>query len=61
MSYRSYTLTLVLAYPLASAYFPSAIGATVYRAMGIDPRSELRDREGRPYTLNQGEAIEALF
>jgi hypothetical protein len=48
-------------HPNGAAFYPSAIGATVYHALGLDPRSELRDREGRPAPLNQGEPIAALF
>ena len=34
------------AYPDGEAYSPADLGATVYAAMGIDPRSQLTDLEG---------------
>jgi len=42
-------------------YFPSDLGATVYDALGIDPRTEVRDVQDRPNVLNQGNVIEQLF
>jgi hypothetical protein len=47
--------------PATQAYSADDVGATVYRALGIDSASEIRDRLGRPLRLNQGEAIEPLF
>lgn len=48
-------------HPKSEAYYPSALGATVYAALGIDPRSEVRDLEDRPVAINAGEVIEKLF
>jgi hypothetical protein len=42
-------------------YYPSDIGATVYEALGIDPRTEVRDMQDRPNVVNQGNVIEKLF
>ncbi len=36
---------------------PADVHATVYQAMGIDPRTELHDREGRPYNICDGRAL----
>jgi hypothetical protein len=49
------------AYPVTTPYSPDDIGATVYQVLGVDPASEVRDRQDRPVQLNRGRAIEALF
>lgn len=49
------------AYPVTSAYTPADIGATIYRALGIDPAAEIIDRLGRPTRLNRGTPIAPLF
>mgnify|MGYP000023538006 CR=1 FL=1 len=48
-------------YPDSEAYYPSDVAATVYSTLGIDPRSEVHDLQGRPMVINQGEPIRALF
>jgi hypothetical protein len=48
-------------YPVTTPYTPDDVGATVYDALGIDPESEVRDRQARPVQLNRGEPIKALF
>ncbi len=35
-------------YPVSRAFAPADLAATIYRALGIDPATELRDRLGRP-------------
>jgi hypothetical protein len=50
----------IAAYPTGKAFYPSDIGATIYSALGVDPVSQIRDTEGRPWKLNQGQVIEAL-
>jgi len=41
---------------------PQDVAHTVYTAMGIDPRKELRTPEGRPVAiLNDGGLIEELY
>ena len=40
---------------------PADFLATVWSILGIDPRTELRDRLGRPMTLSQGRVIESLL
>ncbi len=37
---------------------PADLAATVYHLLGIDPRSEIRDRLGRPLTLCEGRVID---
>jgi uncharacterized protein (DUF1501 family) len=48
-------------HPDGEGFLPSAVGATVYTAMGIDPRAQVHDFEGRPMPINEGEPIQALF
>ncbi len=49
------------AYPTTTPYSPDDIGATVYHVLGVDPASEVRDRQDRPVQLNRGQVMEALF
>lgn len=51
----------IAAYPASKGYFPSDLGATIYTALGIDPGSEVTDRQGRPMRLNHGEVIQPLY
>jgi hypothetical protein len=48
-------------FPNSETYTPADLGATVYAAMGIDPRTELHDVQGRPMVINDGEVIGKLF
>jgi hypothetical protein len=48
-------------YPITPPFTPDDIGATVYHVLGVDPSSEVRDRQNRPVTLNRGTVMEALF
>jgi uncharacterized protein (DUF1501 family) len=49
------------AYPASRAFTPDDLAATVYRALGIDPATELTDRLARPIRLCRGEEIAALY
>jgi hypothetical protein len=49
------------AHPASRPYSPADLAATIYRSLGVDPESELRDRLGRPLRLCAGEAIGPLF
>jgi hypothetical protein len=40
---------------------PEDLLATVYTALGIDPDSEVHDRERRPYRITEGKPVSALF
>lgn len=40
---------------------PEDVAATIYTALGVDPRYRIRDRFSRPQTLADGESIQALF
>jgi hypothetical protein len=49
------------AYPATTPFTPDDIGATVYHLLGVDPATEIHDRQGRPVRLNQGEIMRCLF
>ncbi len=49
------------AYPITTPWHPNDIGATVFDSLGVDPRSLLHDRTGRPIHLNQGKVMDVLF
>jgi hypothetical protein len=51
----------VAGYPVTPPYSPDDLGATVYHVLGIDPASEVRDRQNRPVQLNRGQVMTALF
>ncbi len=40
---------------------PADLAATVYHLLGIDPRTEIHDRLGRPLTLCDGKVIDAVI
>ncbi len=49
------------AYPATNPYSPDDLGATVYHVLGIEPATEVRDRQDRPVQLNRGAIIGPLF
>ena len=49
------------AYPATTPYSPDDVGATVYHVLGVDPASEVRDRQDRPMQLNRGTVMQSLF
>ena len=49
------------AYPITPPFSPDDLGATIYQALGINPESELRDRQNRPVQLSRGLSIESLY
>lgn len=51
----------IAAYPASQAYYPSDLGATIYRALGVDLATQVRDRLDRPIRLNDGQVIAPLF
>ena len=51
----------VAGYPVTTPYSPDDLGATVYHVLGIDPETEVRDRQNRPVQLNRGEVMQSLF
>jgi hypothetical protein len=48
-------------HPDGEAFTPSDIGATLYSAVGIDPRAEVRDLQDRPMVINNGQPIGKLL
>jgi hypothetical protein len=51
----------IAAYPKENRVTPEDYLATIYRALGVSPDAEIRDRENRPYRVCEGKPIEALF
>ena len=51
----------VAGFPDGEAFYPNDIAATVYHALGIDPRAEIYDMEGRPLIINDGSPVVRLF
>jgi Protein of unknown function (DUF1501) len=49
------------AYPAANPTPPEDLAATVYHCLGVDPRTELHDRLGKPVTLCDGSPISAIL
>jgi hypothetical protein len=49
------------AFPVTQPYTPDDLGATVYHVLGVNPASEVRDRQNRPVQLNRGQVMRGLF
>ena len=49
------------AYPLSRTFSPPDLAATIYRALGVDPATEIRDRLGRPLRLCSGQVMTPLY
>jgi uncharacterized protein (DUF1501 family) len=49
------------AYPDGEGSLPSDLSATVFTALGINPRLEFRDLQGRPFPASAGSVIAGLF
>ncbi|MEX2111578.1 MAG: DUF1501 domain-containing protein [Pirellulales bacterium] len=49
------------AYPSAIPVDPVDIHATMYHCLGLNPRAEIRDRLGRPFSLSAGQVLAALI
>ena len=47
--------------PVSESYTPFDIGATIYRALGVDPESEIRDSQNRPSRVCGGTPMDVLF
>ena len=45
------------AQPTSNPCTPGDFHATVYKAMGIDPRTEIHDQEGRPFQICNGQPL----
>jgi hypothetical protein len=46
--------------PAVNPVAPVDLAATIYHLLGVDPRTELRDRLGRPMTLCEGQVVEGI-
>jgi hypothetical protein len=51
----------IAAYPKDRPVSPEDFLATIYHAFGLSPDREVRDREGRPIRIGEGEPLGALF
>jgi hypothetical protein len=49
------------AYPASDPVTPADLAATIFWRFGLDPASEVRDAQNRPYKLADGQPITALF
>lgn len=49
------------AFPSLNPVRPEDVAATIYWALGIDPATEVRDTQKRPFPIARGEPIRALF
>ena len=49
------------AYPESDGVTPADLAATLFWRFGLDPTSEIRDLDGRPYRLAEGQPLRALF
>jgi hypothetical protein len=49
------------AYPARDPVTPADLAATLYWRFGIDPRTHILDRTGRPWHLADGEPLRNLF
>jgi hypothetical protein len=49
------------AYPVSDRVGPEDIAATIFAALGLNPRTEITDPLGRPFPIALGEPIRALF
>ena len=51
----------IAAYPADDPVTPEDLLATVYHALGVDPRTSIFDQQERPYPLADGDPILSLF
>lgn len=47
--------------PATNPTAPPDLAATIYHLLGVDPRTEIHDRLGRPLTLCDGQVIDAIL
>jgi len=47
--------------PVSTPYTPFDVGAMIYRALGVDPESEIRDAQNRPARVCTGTPLDILF
>jgi hypothetical protein len=51
----------IAAFPKDNPVSPEDFLATIYRAFGLTPEAEIRDREDRPHRISDGKPVTALF
>jgi hypothetical protein len=49
------------AYPLRDIVDPVDVHATLYHCLGLDPRTHIRDHEGRPWEISTGRVLTELL
>ncbi len=49
------------AYPSTNPVGPADVAATIYHCLGIDPRTDVTDQQGRPFVLTAGRPIQAIL
>jgi hypothetical protein len=49
------------AYPSTNPVSPADIAATIFHCLGIDPRGEMTDQQGRPLVVSRGTPVKALL
>jgi hypothetical protein len=49
------------AYPSTNPVSPADLAATIYHCLGIDPRGEMTDQQGRPLVVSRGTVVKELF
>ncbi len=49
------------AYPSTNPVSPADLAATIYHCLGIEPRTQVADQQGRPLTIATGQPIRALL
>jgi hypothetical protein len=49
------------AYPSTNPVSPADIAATIFHCLGIDPRGEMTDQQGRPIVVSRGTVVKELF
>ncbi|HEV3344784.1 MAG TPA: DUF1501 domain-containing protein [Pirellulales bacterium] len=49
------------AYPASQPVSPADMAATIYHCLGIDPRSQVADQQGRPLHITLGEPVRGIL
>jgi hypothetical protein len=49
------------AYPISRTFGPPDLAATIYKALGVDPATEVRDRLARPLRICSGDVMTPLY
>lgn len=49
------------AYPSTNPVSPADLAATIYHCLGIDPRGEMIDQQGRPIVVSRGDVVRGIL